>query len=433
MKSKKNGSVDKKQLEDLQDQIKQLKTENLRLRREVKKYHKKYRRYYAFFEISTDPFFIATYPGPPTAEDTDLWDYMAKWKIVEVNKATTKELGYSKRQLTHMNLGDVDTHYSSHHEQTKSIMSDLIIPIKKKGVFRVERDHVDSHGNKIAVEVKGQVVTINGNEYVVALVNDIRDRKRFEQEMLKSYNAERCNRRKLQGEVNKRIELTRSLVHELKTPLTPILASSEALVGIEKPNTIQAELAKNIYRGAKGLDIRIGELLDLAKTEISELILHKSTVLLSSLLTEVAEEIKPHVNSHEQKLILNIPQELPIISADPERIKQVLYNLLNNAIKYNRENGWIFIKAEIANGFVKVAIRDQGKGITNKEQKNLFQPYFRCEEDREKMNGLGLGLVLSKRLVELHEGTIELQSVRGKGTTVIFQLPLISKKRGSNE
>lgn len=409
----------------LLEQVNLLRTENRRLTRQVEKYRKKYQRYHAFFEISSDPFYITSYPGPPSAEDQkDLWRYMSKWEIIEVNTAATKALGYSKRQFATMNLGDIDTHYPAGHEQTRSIMSDLIDPMLRKRMIKIERDHIDRNGNSIAVEIKGRLVTIGDQQYVVSIARDIRERKRFEKEILKAYETEKNYRQKLQREIYRRIEFTRALVHELKTPLTPVLSSSEALVNLQIPATIQYELANNIYSGAKSLNNRIGELLDLAKTEISELVLRKSVVRTRRLLIEVTKEVLPQVTSSGLKLTTDIPSYLPSIFADSDRLKQVLHNVLNNAIKYNKEGGRILIIATAKNNQLLISIRDWGKGITKKDQEKLFQPYFRCEKDRDNMNGLGLGLALSRQLIELQGGTIHLESKRGVGTIVTVMLPI---------
>lgn len=414
------------ELERLQSEIKRLKRENYQLESKANSYRKKYLRYHAFFEISSDPFYITTYPGPPTENYPNPRDYLKQWKIVEVNNITTRIMGYSKKQLAALSLDDIATHNASKSKQARSIMTELVNPIEKGQMFNIERDHIDCRGNKIEVEIKGQAVSIGGVKYIASLARDISDRKKLEKEILKSYRLEKHCRQMLQREIANRIEFTRTLVHELKSPLTPILASSEALLNREKPDSLNAELARNIYHGAKSLNACISELLDLAKSEISGLTLQKISLLLNPLILEIAGELTPYIQSHKQELILDLPEQLPAVLADPERIKQVLRNLLNNAVKYNRGKGLITLRAWARDSLVTISVHDQGRGICKKDQMNLFKPYFRCPQDRAGTEGLGIGLALSKQLIELHSGEICIRSARDKGTTVIFTLPVFS-------
>ncbi|MFA5438410.1 ATP-binding protein [Dehalococcoides sp.] len=414
------------ELERLQSEIKRLKRKNYQLESKANSYRKKYLRYHAFFEISSDPFYITTYPGPPTENYPNPRDYLKQWKIIEVNNTATQIMGYSKKQLTSLSLGDIATHNAPKSKQTRSIIKELVNPIEKGQMFSIERDHIDRRGNKIEVEIKGQAVNIGGIKYIASLSRDISDRKKLEKEILKSYRLEKHCRQVLQKEIANRIDFTLALIHELKSPLTPILSSSEALLSREEPDSLNAELARNIYHGAKSLNACISELLDLAKSEISGLTLQRTSLLLNPLLSEIAGELTPYIQSHRQELILDLPEQLPAVLADPERIKQVLRNLLNNAVKYNREKGRITLKAGERDPLITISVHDQGRKIAQKDQLNLFKPYFRCSQDRARTDGLGIGLALSKQLVELHSGEIYIRSVRGKGTTVIFTLPVFS-------
>ncbi|CAI83514.1 PAS domain-containing sensor histidine kinase [Dehalococcoides mccartyi] len=415
--------------EILRKENQKLKRDNQLLRHKCDSYCRKYAWYHALFNFSGDPFIIHTYYDPPDTEKPYwLEEYLKKEPIVEVNKAFTQTMGYTKKQATQLTVYDIENDKKWTMEQTHELFEKMQT-CRKGRVTRFERPHFTSAGKTIPVEIKSRILKIDNNEYIMTVARDISDRKKLEAEMQRSYLSEKRHAANLQKEIHTRIEFTRCLVHELKTPLTPILASSEALVKMEPAKTIQGELARNIHRGACGLNVRINELLDLARLEISELVLRKSMVLPNRIIEEVVAEMKQQLIARGQNIDLHIPADLPVICADPERLKQILRNLLNNAVKYNKDNGRIFLEAKIADGFIKIDVKDQGKGITQKNQKHLFQPYFRCEEDRSKMDGLGLGLFLSKSLVELHKGTIELQSKRGKGTTVSFKLPLSGKEK----
>lgn len=224
-------------------------------------------------------------------------------------------------------------------------------------------------------------------------------------------------------EVQRRVYFTRSLVHELKTPLTPVLGASEALADQLKNEKLKG-LAKNIYNGASQLNNRINELLDLARGEIDMLKLDIHDVDMASLLQEVTRYSSAQAAKRKLSLSLDLPDSLPVISADESRINQVVSNLIDNAIKFTPERGSITVKAEENDGSIFVEVSDSGPGIAKGLQKRLFQPYYRIESDREHLSGLGLGLALSKILVELHGGKIWVESHRGKGCAFTFSLPL---------
>ncbi len=416
-------------LKTLIQENRRLKRENSVLKEKCLAYRKKYKWYQTLFDFGADPLIVHTYQHAPDTEESNWMEMVNKrQKVVEVNKAFTKSMGYTKKQSIGLSVYDIDNTIFRSPKQTHEAYK-YFTPHPSNKVLSIERIHHDITGRYFPVELKIRFLTIDNTQYVMTLCRDISDRKQLEAEMQRSYLSEKRHAANLQKEINTRIEFTRSLVHELKTPLTPILASSEALVKMEPAKTLKGELARNIHRGACGLNIRINELLDLAKLEISELTLRKSTVLPGRLIEEIVAEMNQQIIARGQSIKLNITAGLPPICADPERLKQILRNLLDNAVKYNRDNGQIFLEARTEGGFIKVGVRDQGKGITKKNQKHLFQPYFRCEEDRDKFDGLGLGLCLSKSLVELHNGKIELQSTRCKGTTVSFGLPLTGKEK----
>jgi two-component system aerobic respiration control sensor histidine kinase ArcB len=252
---------------------------------------------------------------------------------------------------------------------------------------------------------------------------DITERERAQEKLEELYEEERKLRKELEAEVERRIEFTRALVHELKTPLTPILSSSELLVsGLrEEP---WASVAKNIHRGAGNLSNRIDELLDLAKGEIGMLQVHPRPVDMLQLLQGIADDMKATISSNEQSLTLDLAPSLPLVWGDEERLRQVVLNLLINASKFTPEGGKITLKANKNERAVIVEIEDTGPGIPEEEQKRLFQPYHRQIGDRERLSGLGLGLALCKYLVELQNGKIWVQSEAGKGSTFGFSIPI---------
>ncbi|MBA7614902.1 Adaptive-response sensory-kinase SasA [subsurface metagenome] len=266
-------------------------------------------------------------------------------------------------------------------------------------------------------------VQYQGRRATVGHSMDITERERAQEKLEELYEQERKLRKELEAEAQRRIEFTRALVHELKTPLTPVLSSSELLLS-ELHEEPWASIAKNIYRGAANLSNRIDDLLDLAKVEIGILQLSLGRVDARRLLHGIADDMAVVVSNNGQSLEVALPPSLPLVWADKERLRQVVLNLLINASKFTPEGGKITLKAKEKDSSLVVEIQDTGPGIPEEEQQRLFQPYHRQITDREHLSGLGLGLALCKYLVELHNGKIWVESQVGKGSTFGFSIPL---------
>ncbi len=263
-------------------------------------------------------------------------------------------------------------------------------------------------------------VPVSGTDEVSSLANTINAMLTTLQDLR---DKEEKLRQELETEMGRRVEFTRALVHELKTPLTPLLTSSEMLTTELKREPFLS-LAKNIHKGALRLNNRIDELLDLTKGEIGMLRLDFTQIDLLYLLRDMADEMGPTASQRGQTLELDLPASLPPVKADEDRLRQVVFNLLNNACKFTPEKGKITIRAKQIDAFLAVDVQDTGPGIAEEEQQSLFQPYFRSKNDRRRLSGLGLGLALCKTLIELHRGKIWIQSRPGEGAIFTFTLPL---------
>ena len=234
---------------------------------------------------------------------------------------------------------------------------------------------------------------------------------------------ERVLRQKLESEIQKRAEFIRALVHELKTPLTAILASSDLMMaGLRQEPWLS--LARNVHKGASNLDGRIDELLDLARGEIGLLKLKPQLLNPRQLLHQIAGEMEPLAVKQQKTLSLEISPSLPVIQADEERLRQVILNLLGNAFRFTPRGGEIRLKCRESSGSLVVTVQDEGPGIDETMQERLFEPYHRWEDDAEILSGLRLGLALGKILVELHGGEIWVKSRQGSGSTFGFTLPI---------
>ena len=221
-----------------------------------------------------------------------------------------------------------------------------------------------------------------------------------------------------------------TLSHELKTPLTSIIAAAGLLA--EELETSGDEssqkLIQTIIQNSNTLETRLAELMDIVKTGSGKLQLQLEPVDFKSLVLGTCMQISPLLQGKGQKLDTDVPSSLPIIRGDGQRLEQVVLNLLTNAAKFTTNNGNISVKVFKEANRLVVQVRDDGIGIPADAQQNIFKPYNRASSDRQRHPGLGLGLALSKEIVELHGGKIWVESEPGKGSTFSFSLPQNARK-----
>ncbi len=274
-----------------------------------------------------------------------------------------------------------------------------------------------------------EVMKDNKLSYYLVAWLDITERKAAERALQEHYKEERALRQSLEKEIGKRAELYRALVHELKTPLTPIKASSDLLM-----NNLTEEpwrgIAQTLNRGATILDRRISELLDIAKGEMGQLRLNSQPIDIKLLLHDVGEKMLAVFLRDGQTLTVEVPPSLPQIYADRGRLWQVTLNLLVNANKFVQKGGEVILRAREEKEFLVVSVEDNGPGIEKEEKVLLFSPYYRAGQEKHRFAGLGLGLALCKEIVELHGGRIWVESEKGRGCNFSFSLPIgvFSKK-----
>jgi len=222
------------------------------------------------------------------------------------------------------------------------------------------------------------------------------------------------------------IELISFLMHEFKTPLTSIITSA-GLLAEElplSPDDPKTRLISNILTSAYNLEARASELLDLAKLEAEGFQLELEPADINTVIYNAVDQISPTINSRNQSLTLNLAHHLPKTIADSLRIEQVLLNLLSNATKFTPEGGSISLTSTKQNDHIVIKVQDSGSSIPLEEQTKVFQLYYRLRDAKEHIPGTGLGLALCKHLIELHGGTIWVESQQSKGSTFAFSLPL---------
>jgi two-component system cell cycle sensor histidine kinase PleC len=226
-------------------------------------------------------------------------------------------------------------------------------------------------------------------------------------------------------------EFLANMSHELRTPLNAIIGFSEAiqhLAGDDPAVARPVEYAGLISRAGRHLLNIISDILDLSKIESGTFTLDLESESLAELLHSSIDLIKPRVAEKNQALLVKLPPDLPNITADGRRLKQVVINLLSNAHKFTPECGRIIITASVEpGGTVIIAIRDSGIGMTREQIDVALKPFGQVRSATTRGHeGTGLGLPISKSVIEQHGGRFMLTSTPNAGTTAAFVLPMQS-------
>ena len=210
--------------------------------------------------------------------------------------------------------------------------------------------------------------------------------------------------------------------HELKTPLTSMLSLVRQMLDrdLGKLNEKQEKALRIVSRGTERLGGSIEKILEISKLESGQMELNKEKIQLTPLIQDVVEQMKPMARLKKITLTQRITK-LPPVEADGKRIATVLTNLIENAIKYTLNGGRVTVEAKQRGNQILVQVRDRGMGIAKKDIQKLFTKFFQVNHTKP---GAGLGLNISKMLVEAHGGKIRCESELGKGSTFSFTLPV---------
>ncbi|MFB3897942.1 MAG: sensor histidine kinase [bacterium] len=225
-------------------------------------------------------------------------------------------------------------------------------------------------------------------------------------------------------------EFLANMSHELRTPLNSILGFAELLKdqAFGPLNEKQLLYLNNIASSGKHLLALINDILDLAKVDAGKVELHRESLSLIQLLDEVQSNIRSIAQKKQLQVSREVAPELTMITVDHGRFKQIMFNLLSNAIKFTPAQGRITITAKPVAAFAHISVADTGIGISHDNIDRVFNEFEQVDGSRaRKYEGTGLGLALTKRLVELHGGEIWVESELDKGTTFTFSIPIMKE------
>ncbi len=229
-------------------------------------------------------------------------------------------------------------------------------------------------------------------------------------------------------------ELVSILAHEMRTPLTSIKGYSTALLMTEAAFDAQTqrEFLQIIDEECDVLQNLIRDLLESSNIDAGLLMVEPQPTRLNRLVTSLVEDLTHHAPGH--RFLVDFPRDFPIIDADPDRLTQVLRNLLDNAVKYSPQGGLVVVRGEVQATEVVISVADQGIGIAPEHLNRLFEKYFRVKASRSRgVIGSGLGLPIARAIVEAHGGRIWAESRVGQGSTFYFALPLTTIASGRED
>ena len=269
---------------------------------------------------------------------------------------------------------------------------------------------------------RGRVVGILG------IGRDITERKRIELNLIETTAvAEKANRAKS--------DFLSSMSHELRTPLNAILGFAQLMESSTPPPTpAQSRGLDQILKGGWYLLELINELLDLAQIESGKLSVTQEPVSLAEVMRECQDMLEPQARTRGIRLIFPSLEFRGYARADRTRVKQVMLNILSNAIKYNNAQGAVTVEVSLSSpDAIRVSVRDTGEGLAPEQLAQLFQPFNRLGRQAGPEQGTGIGLVMSRRLVELMGGTMDADSAVGVGSVFWFELRWVSASPAARE
>jgi PAS domain S-box-containing protein len=278
-------------------------------------------------------------------------------------------------------------------------------------------------------------------EREVALLETVAERvwvaaeKLRAQQELRAYAARLlASNAEAQAAVRIRDQFLTVAAHELKTPLTALLGYSQTLLRrIEREQSLperDRRLLQQTNEQALRLNRLIDALLDVGRIESGRLSIERVPLDLSALLTRIADAMAPTLERHS--LQVSGVEETIVISGDELRLEQVIHNLVSNAVKYSPQGGTVFLTLSVQDGLAQLVVRDQGIGIPAAALPQLFQRFFRVDGDNTRhIAGMGIGLYVIKEIVELHGGTVAVESAEGVGSSFIVSLPLATGDAGA--
>jgi len=219
-------------------------------------------------------------------------------------------------------------------------------------------------------------------------------------------------------------DLISEIVHEMRTPLTSIISYADLIIRPSLAADQHRQFAKIIRNEAERLDQLAEHYLDLARLESGRASLAQDPVDMNTVTYMAVSVLKPQAEAKRIGIVVDVPEGLPPVVGDAQRLHQVLINLVGNAVKYCGPGDRVMISAQREDQHLIVRVADTGPGIPEEELQYIFKRFYRVSATEDKASGAGLGLAITQQIIRAHNGEIEVSSTEGEGTTFTFTLPI---------
>ena len=347
----------------------------------------------------------------------------ATLRITDVNPFMTELLGYSRDEFLGKELWEIGL-FSDKEASQKAFRV-----LQVKGYLRYEDLPLQTTQGKLReVEFVSNVYEEDGHQVIQCNIRDITDRKRAEEErrlLLESAQAARADAEAANGIKDEFLAL---LSHELRAPLTSILGWSRLLTAGSLDEVASKSAIEIIVRNARAQRQLIDDLLDISRIIAGKLRLDVRPVGLAPMIEAIVDGARPGADAKNIHLQTVLDPRVSPISGDPDRLQQIIWNLLTNAIKFTPKGGRVQVRLERIDSHVELVISDTGQGIDPELLPHVFDRFRQSDSSSTRRHGgLGLGLAIVRQLVELHGGTVTAESPgAGEGTNFRVILPLMS-------
>lgn len=341
--------------------------------------------------------------------------------VTAFNPAAETMFGFHHTEIIGQNISLImtksDRNHHNDHLRRYRLNGDPEAMGMNRSLYAQRKD-----GSVFPVNIALSEMQVDGETYFTSVLRDITKLKSAEKELIQAKeSADKANQAKS--------EFLSSMSHELRTPLNAILGFAQLFDFDDNLTEQQAANVHEISKAGEHLLKLINQVLDLAKVETGNLALHLEPVPAKEILEECLALTLPLAESLQVTLNLNADSNA-VVYADSTRMKQVLLNLLSNAMKYNYPGGSVSISISSGKwGQVRLTISDTGQGIAKDKMQDIFQPFNRLGAADSQVEGTGIGLVISKHLVENMGGSLGVKSIPGKGSDFWVELPSVALEK----
>ncbi len=357
---------------------------------------------------------------------SDLDGYIVFW-----NWFAERLYGWSAAEALGANVLDI-TPADAMLEQAAEVMSRLRAGKSWSGEFLVRR----KDGTVFPAMITDSPIFSDQGELVgmVGVSVDISQRKQSEAEREALHQSERSARAEAEKANRLKDEFLATLSHELRNPLNVILGYAEVLLRSDEARTSQLirRAAEVLKRNALAQSRLVRDLLDLSRLHIGKLSLNYEVVSLTAMINNAVETVSSEAALKQIEIRVESAEEVIFVNADPLRFEQIIWNLLNNAVKFTPVGGTVTIRLGSEGGRARTTVEDTGPGVEPQFLPHVFEMFRQADASSSRPHGgMGIGLALVKQLIELHGGTVAAASTLGQGASFTIELPATGKKEGS--